>query len=447
MKAKRRTVQRLRSNTSLSALVAATCLAARAAAGEFFTLKGHGGPIMGIAVSPTDQIATVSFDNAVGLWDGATPQWLDGHEAAVNAVVFAEDGTVFSAGDDYTVRAWSSDGGETDVWTGHKGKVMSLALSPDGSLLASASWDNSIGIWPTDGGTPRFLTGHDGPVSDVAFTADGTGLYSASADGSIRFWSLIENTAPLPVASHGFGVNEIELNEAAGWLAYGAVDGGTRAIDLATGDTLADLTLDRRPILSMTTSPDGTQLAVGDGEGYIMVVDTLTWRITRDFRATQRGPVWALAFSNDGTNIHAGGLDPRMYSWPIAAMGDLEPMETGDPTFLRAPETMPNGERQFMRKCSICHTLTEGSARRAGPSLYEVFGRRAGTVSDYTYSEALNGSALVWDETTIDALFDIGPDDYIPGTKMPMQRITGAQDRADLVQFLRDNTASKEMSE
>ena len=399
---------------------------------------------MGIAVSATDQIATVSFDNAVGLWSEDTPTWLDGHEAAVNAVIFAPDGTVYSAGDDFSVRVWASDGAPLATWQGHKGKIMSLVLSNDGALLASASWDGSVGLWPTDGGEPAFLTGHSGPVNDVAFSDDGSQLYSASADGSIRLWDVANTQERQRVVEHGFGVNEIEINGAEGWLAYGAVDGGTRVLDTATGETLADLTLERRPILSMAQSDASKLLAVGDGEGYIMVVDTTEWRITRDFRATERGPVWALAFSNDGTNIHAGGLDPRMYSWPIDAMGDMDPMQTGNPSFLAKAETMPNGERQFMRKCSICHTLTEGSARRAGPSLYDVFGRKAGTVPDYTYSDALTGSSIIWDDTTIDALFDIGPDLYIPGTKMPVQRITGAQDRADLVTYLRKETAPKE---
>jgi cytochrome c len=76
-----------------------------------------------------------------------------------------------------------------------------------------------------------------------------------------------------------------------------------------------------------------------------------------------------------------------------------------------------------------------------------VFGRRAGTVPDYTYSKALDGSAIIWDDATINALFDVGPEEYIPGTKMPMQRITGAQDRADLVTYLREETAPKESSQ
>ena len=426
--------------------VAILC-ASPAFAGDFFTLKGHGGPIMGIAVSDTDQIATVSFDNAVGLWSEQEPTWFDGHEAAVNAVVFASYGRMYSAGDDFSVRVWSADGAPLDVWHGHKGKIVSIALSADERLLASASWDGTVGLWPTDGGAPRFLTGHGGPVNDVAFTADGAQVYSASADGSIRIWDVQTGDEHQRVVEHGFGVNELEIDETAGWLAYGAVDGGTRVLDLETGDVLADLTLDRRPILSMAKSDVAQMLAVGDGEGFIMVVDTDDWRVARDFRATERGPVWALAFSNDGTNIHAGGLDPRMYSWPIDAMGEMDPMQTGKPSFLQNPEDMPNGERQFMRKCSICHTLTEGSARRAGPSLYDVFGRRAGTVEDYRYSDALTGSSIIWDETTINALFDVGPDLYIPGTKMPVQRITGAQDRADLVTYLREETAPKETKE
>ena len=50
-------------------------------------------------------------------------------------------------------------------------------------------------------------------------------------------------------------------------------------------------------------------------------------------------------------------------------------------------------------------------------------------------------SDIIWDEETINALFDKGPDHYIPGSKMPMQRITKSQDRDDLVAFLRRATA------
>ena len=436
-----------------------TCLAAAglpAAAQDYFTLDGHGGPVMDVTVGPAGQIATASFDNAVGLWRADGPTWLDGHEAAVNTVLFLSETEAVSGADDFDLIRWDLATGTAtglpghhgihdgyhlaNVW--HQGKVMALDASSD--AIASASWDGRVGLWSRADDSLRFLEGHDGPVNDVAFARGGTELYSASADGTLCLWDAQSGDLIEVVVEHGFGLNEIVLNEAGGWLAYGAVDGVTRVIDIETGDALADLTLDRRPILALARSADGAQIAIGDGEGYISVIATDGWRITQDFRATTHGPIWALAFSPSGENVHAAGLDNRVHSWPVARLGEDAQMQTDDRAFLADPDAMPNGERQFKRKCSICHTLTPGSARRAGPSLYNLFGRPAGTVEDYTYSEALTGRDLVWSEETVDALFDIGPEHYIPGTKMPMQRITGAEDRADLIAYLKRETAPKE---
>jgi len=186
------------------------------------------------------------------------------------------------------------------------------------------------------------------------------------------------------------------------------------------------------------------QLAVGDGHGFIMIIDTGSWQITRDFRAMQQGPVWALAFSDDGQNVLAAGLTDLVYSWPVSMLDEFDPAGGEERSFLRDPEDMPNGERQFMRKCSICHALTPPPSRKAGPSLYGVFGRAAGTLPEYPYSPTLKNAEITWNADTIDALFDIGPDHYIQGSKMPMQRITQKTDRQDLITFLRRATATKE---
>jgi cytochrome c len=214
------------------------------------------------------------------------------------------------------------------------------------------------------------------------------------------------------------------------------VDGGTRVID-HSGRQIADFTLDRRPVLSMAFHAETSQLAVGDGHGYIMMIDTNRWRITRDFRAMRKGPVWALTFSNDGEVVHAGGLDDVIYVWPVALLDKFQPAEGQTRSFLRDAKSMSNGERQFMRKCSICHSLKAGPTRKAGPSLHGLFGRRAGTLENYRYSKTLENSSIIWSDDTIDLLFDEGPDHYIPGSKMPMQVIAKASDRADLIEFLR----------
>lgn len=421
-----------------------------AAAQEFTTLKGHGGPIMDIAVdAETGRVATASFDNSVGLWQGRAPVWLEGHEAAVNAVRFILADVVLSGSDDFSVRLMGN-GGEVQTLGRHKGKVTALAISPETERVASASWDGTIGLWPLGEGVGRglyrppdaakaeMLTDHQQGVNDVAFSLDGTRLFSASSDGTLRVWTnLHSDPSSRVLVSNGFGINKLVVDETEGWLAYGAVDGVTRVIDLESGKTIADFTLERRPILSMAYHAATDQLAVGDGQGYIMMIDTAEWQISRDFRAMRQGPVWALAFSPDGAAIYAGGIEDVAFSWPVALLDEYDPAGGETRSFLRQADAMPNGERQFMRKCSICHALTPPPSRKAGPSLHGVFGRQAGTVPGYRYSQVLTGSDIIWSDDTIDALFDLGPDHYIPGSKMPMQRITRAEDRRDLVDFLR----------
>jgi len=424
-------------------------------AAEFTTLKGHGGPVMGIAVSETGQVATASFDNAVGLWDGRDPTWLEGHEAAVTTVHFADPSLLLSGSDDFRVLAWAPGLSKVQEIARHKGKVSDIASSAKAKIIASASWDGTIAVRRvvdllrtnsmTDllYYTEQTLTGHDAGVNALGFAKETGQLYSASTDGTIRAWDLSSGEGRV-VLRHGFGVNRLVLDDAAGWLAYGAVDGVTRVIDLRTEAELHDFTLERRPILAMAYHPGTRQLAVGDGQGYIMMIDTAAWKIVRDFRATRQGPVWALAFSADGGMVYAGGLDDVAYGWPVDAMDKFAPAIEGERSFLRDAATMPNGERQFMRKCSICHALTPGASRKAGPTLHDLFGRRAGTVQGYNYSPILTGADIIWSDDSIGALFDLGPDHYIPGSKMPMQRITAKEDRDDLIAFLKTATQSGE---
>ncbi|MBO6639106.1 MAG: cytochrome C [Roseitalea sp.] len=437
---------RARSASALLGSIAVFALGSGAHAGEFFTLKGHGGPIMDITVSrESGRVASASFDNSVGLWSGRTPVWLEGHDAAVNVAEFIDGNRLASGGDDFSVLVWDGTNGTPARLKGHTGKVMELAVSPDKALLASASWDGTIGLWPLAGGEPEFLTGHRAGVSAVAFSPDGRTLYSGSVDGTVRIWDIGSRTEKRVLVRNGFGINTIVLgggtdNAAAGWLAYGAVDGVTRIVDLKTGEPISDFTLDRRPILALARDRTGTRLATGDGHGFITIIDTQEWRIEHDFRATLDGPIWALDFSRDGGTILAGGIASIVYGWPVDDLAEFDPLAGSDPAFLRDPAEMENGERQFARKCSICHALTADGGRRAGPTLFQVFGRKAGARQDYQYSRTLDESDLVWTEETIDRLFEIGPDHFIPGSKMPMQQITGAGDRKDLVDFLKEMT-------
>jgi cytochrome c len=190
----------------------------------------------------------------------------------------------------------------------------------------------------------------------------------------------------------------------------------------------------------MAVSPDETELSVSDGEGFVMTVSTDRWRITSDYQAAANGPIWALAYTGDGAGLISGGLDDAAYVWPVDNALGAPIMSLEKRGFQGDPDKMSNGERQFQRKCSICHSLKEDGPRRAGPTLAGLFGRPAGSLPGYSYSDTVANLDIEWNDQTIDALFDLGPDHFIPGSKMPMQVITRPQDRRDLIDYLKENT-------
>jgi cytochrome c len=93
------------------------------------------------------------------------------------------------------------------------------------------------------------------------------------------------------------------------------------------------------------------------------------------------------------------------------------------------------GQVLFNNACRTCHTLEPGD-NRLGPTLHEIVGREAGSLPDYSYSQAMRGSGIVWDEANLDRFIE-NPDGLIPGNNMkPYAGMTSAEDRAAIVAFL-----------
>ncbi len=360
----------------------------------------------------------------------------------MNDVAFAPGGRwAVSASDDRSLIVWDlASGTALHRLAGHEAKVVALAVSHDGRLVASAGWDRRIGLWDLASGAHLgWLEGHGDNVTDVAFSQDDSQLWSAGSDGAVRRWRIADRSEQAVFLEQGFGINRIVLDEADGWLAYGALDGSLRVVALADGSLRADLSGPRKPILALALSDDGALLAVGDGEGWIETFDTADWSLHRAFRAVARGPVWALAFAPGGRRLLAGSLSERIDIWPLAAAESV-------PAAAATAETgaISNGERRFAQNCAICHSLEPDGARRAGPTLFGLFGRRAGAVEGYVYSDALADSDIIWNAEMVDRLFEVGPANFAPGTKMPMQRIVDPQDRADLIDYLEQATEPQE---
>ena len=426
----------------LAAVLAVALCPIAPATAEYFRLEGHGGPIKDAATTPDGSVLTASFDTSVGVWDldtGRHLAWLDGHLAAVNAVAPAGPGRALSGGDDFAVIHWDTTSGEPlHRFEGHRSKVIALDYSPETKLAASASWDGTVGLWDLETGASLGFLRAGSPVNDIAFLKEGQELLSAGHDGTIRRWDVAESKLVRVERRHGFGINRLLVDDTEGWMILGANDGSVYGVDMGTGEAFADLSLDESPILALAAAPNVNRLAIGDAAGYIRVVSSRTWTTERNFRAVHRGPIWALAFDGEGQRLASASLGDHVDVWPMD--GAEIPRVIQAASLEASLDALPNGEQVFERRCSVCHALGPEGGRRAGPTLYGVFGRRVGGLDGYAYSEALTSRNFLWTERTIDELFDLGPDKYVPGTKMPVQRIAEAKDRRDLIFFLRRAT-------
>jgi cytochrome c len=420
-------------------ILAASLLLATGAANA--QLRGHGGPVRALAVSPDGKVLmSGSFDTSAIRWSlarSAAEDVLRFHDGAVNAVVLLKDGAAATGGEDARIGIWNP--GERmprTVLEGHQAPVAALAVSGDGRFLASASWDHTARLWPVGGGAPRLLAGHSQNVNGVAFTPDGRAVVTASYDTTLRIWPLSGDDTPL------IAVLPTPLNAVAiapdGEIVTAGADGKIYVLS-ATGDRRSDIAAESAPIVAIALSGDGRRIAAAGVRGSITVVDRAARRIERTLIGAG-APVWSVVFLPDNRTLLAGGADRMIRRWDTVTGEPLDGVAAGgidDPLAAYAGD--PGAE--VFRACVACHALGPDSGNRAGPTLAGLFGRRIATLPGYNFSAALKALEIVWTPETVSRLFEVGPAAFTPGTKMPEQRIGSAADRAALVDFLTRATA------
>ncbi|HWV41001.1 c-type cytochrome [Pseudorhodoplanes sp.] len=419
----------------------AFALATLACASADAQMRGHGGPVRAVAVSPDGTTAiSGSFDTSAIRWSlsrNAAEQVLRFHESAVNAVAFLKDGRIVTGGEDGAIALWKPGQPMPErIFKGHTAPIVALAVSPDGRTVASASWDRTVRLWPVESGAPRVLEGHTQNVNGVAFAPDGKTLISAGYDATLRIWPLDGNGAPI-VVTLPTALNAVAVAPDGEIIASGA--NGRVYFLSSSGQQVGEAEVGETPVISLAASPDGTLVAAAGIRGSVALIDRKTRAVSRTLVGPGL-PVWSVAFFPDSKTLLTGGADRMVRRWNAQTgehIGAVPLTEASDPLAAYA------GDRgaEVYRACIACHTLSADEGNRAGPTLAGIFGRKIATLPGYDFSEALKKLDIVWTPETVSKLFEIGPNAYTPGTKMPEQTIGSAEDRKALTDFLKKATA------
>jgi cytochrome c len=375
-----------------------------------------------------------SFDTSAIRWSlsqNTAEQVLRLHDGAVNAVAYLRDGRIVTAGADARIGIWTPGQQQPDkILKGHSAPIAGVAVSPDNTVLASASWDRTIRLWPLNGEEPRVLEGNAQNANGVAFSPDGKNVVSAGYDATIRIWKLtgggeIVRNLPTPL-------NDVTVAPDGEIVAAGA--NGKVYFLSASGEVLAELEASSTPVISVAVSSDGSLVAAASIRGSVAVIERKNRRLAHTLVGPGL-PVWSVAFLPDNRTLLTGGTDRMIRRWDASSGEPFGGVAVGAPEDPLAAYAGDHGAEIF-RACVACHTLSLDEGNKAGPTLYGIFGRRIATLPGYNFSPALKKLDIVWTPETVSKLFEVGPDHYTPGTKMPEQTIGSAEDRRALVDFL-----------
>lgn len=243
-------------------------------------LRGHSGPVQGIAQFPNGLLVSVSHDATMRAWrkdDLSCAAVYRGHNYPIWCVDVSTLGLYVATGShDRTARLWSLDRTfPLRIFAGHNQDVEAVQFHPNSSYLATGSTDKTVRLWAVnDAKLVRVLPGHKGGVEALSFSPDGKYIASAGEDKRVRVWDLAAGTMLLELKGHTHTVSGLSWSRDSECVASCGLDGTVRVWNVRSrpgslssvsysSDLIAAYTTECISLLSVQYSQSNTLVCVG----------------------------------------------------------------------------------------------------------------------------------------------------------------------------------------
>jgi WD40 repeat protein len=293
----------------------------------------HSDHVNAVAFSPTAEILATASGNMIMLWHTSTHKsqgTLEDHTDTVLSLAFSPDGTMLVSGSkDRTAILWDlASRQQVRVLRGPKETVGTAAVtfSHDGMTISaafSAGKSSAVMLWDVNTGESVSLPLEgDKLVFSAAFSSDDKMLAVAGRQIT-TLWDIVSRQKITTIQGDGGHVNSVAFLPDGRILARTGTDGMLRFWDVETREELATINAHTAPIHSLAISPDGAALATASADSTIRLWDTTTYQMTARLRG-HTSEVRCVAFSANSTALVSASKDCTAKLWLPAPQPDSD---------------------------------------------------------------------------------------------------------------------------
>lgn len=280
------------------------------------------------------------------------------------------------------------------------GSIMSVAVSPDGTVLATGAESGTVSLWAIDQSNPRLigtLTEHKGPVWAVEFAPDGKRLVSAGDDGTVKVWVVADRKLASSLAV-GSPVRSAALNPDGNLIVLGNRQGEVDVFDLNSQARIGGYS-QNGSVNAVAFSPDGLTVASASSDSTVVLWELAGGR--QKFKLPGHpGPVYGLTFSGDGQRLASAGWDPTVVVWDVNTGQKVRAIDVHEEgvqsvQFTPCGRFLATGGQDGTAKLWDADTGAALGmfAGHRGPVLGVDFGRHAGVLA----TGGRDGTVKLWD--------------------------------------------------